>query len=469
MKKQTDLPGGKFTATQNEDGTWNIENVPIFAQHKVKFGEEEKEIGQDWLLKAKAREDSRVSDDNYLPPLHIHHHGARETERAGFFRSKSVAQANYQGKPLWMTFADLVRIPAEIFDKIKAGGLPYRSVEVHSLDEPEINSLALLDDEVPFFRLSLLTIGNQVPAEGMKVGETLHAMDPKTTEPLLAYRARGAGSNVLMNLDGKHLRRQDMPETEEEKKKRLEAEKKKGEKLALEGDAMAKLAEALNGAIAQLQGAVKMLTGGEGDAPAGGGAPAPAENLSAKDDGKGSGADDDKGASKDYAAEIAKLPPEARGAVAALMGRVDVAEGKVGRMEHEGKVEKAVYAVTKELLTYGLDQEKTTKTLFDLARKDGIPAMQSYAQAVKDHGTADPLPGVESAEAIGKLPKEMQVFANLGEGVLEKAVKYSKEFDNLKGHGMKLEFGRQQYVADCLEAEGHKVELPEKDKKDKED
>lgn len=250
-------------------------------------------------------------------------------------------------------------------------------------------------------------------------------------------------------------------ETEEEKKKKAEEAKKKGEQFANGGG---ELAQAIASIIAMLQSLMAKISGGE-EKP-GGGAPAPTENLSAKDDGKGSGADDGKGAGKDYAAEIAKLPPEARGAVAALMGRVDVAEGKVGRMEHDRETENAVFAAAKEILTYGLDQEKTTKTLFDIAKKDGIPAMQSYAQAVKDHGTADPLPGVESAEAIGKLPKEMQVFANLGEGVLEKAVKYSKEFDDLKGHGMKLEFGRQQYVADCLEAEGHKVELPKKDKED---
>ncbi len=282
-EKQTGIPGGKFTASQNEDGTWNIGNVPIFAQHKVKFGDEEKEVGKDWLFAAKAKEDSRVTNDNYMPPLHIHHHGVRETTRAGFFRSKSVAQAKYQGKLLWMTFADLVQVPPDVYEKIKAGALPYRSVEIHSLDEPEINSLALLDDEVPFFRLSLLTIGREIPAEGLNVGKAIRTTMSDQPVPLFAYRAIGTGSNVLMNLDGKHLRRQDMAdETEEEKKKKAEEAKKKGENLANGGG---ELAQGLASIIAMLQSLMQKISGGEGEPDAG--APAPAENLSAKPGKKG--------------------------------------------------------------------------------------------------------------------------------------------------------------------------------------
>ena len=443
------MPGGKFTAKQNGDGTWNVENLAIFAQHKVKFGDEEKEVGKDWLFAAKAKEDSRVANDDYLPPLHIHHHGVRETTRAGFFRSKAVAQAKYQGKLLWMTFADLVRIPSAVYRKIKAGELPYRSVEIHSLDEPEINSLALLDDEVPFFRLSLLTIGKEIPVEGLEVGKTIRAMNAESA-PLLAYRALGNGSNVLMNLDSKLLRRQDMVNPEdEEKKKREEEEKKKGENLA---DDQGELAKGLASIIAMLQSMMQRLAGGETEeTPEDGGAPAPAENLSAKPPKKGS--ESSKG--KDYAADLSKLPEAARAPMAKMMGRVDA-------LEHKSEVETAVFTATKELVTYGLDQEKTGKTLFSIAIKAGIPAMQSYAQAVRDHGTKDPAPDVDGSGDLGAdLPKEMQVFANQGQEVLEEALKYSKEFDAHKEHGLKMEFGRQRYVADCLEAKGHKVEIPE--------
>jgi hypothetical protein len=448
-EKQADpkpnIPGGQHTAMQNPDGTWDIGSVPIFAQHKVKFQDEEIEVGKDWLLSAKAKEDARFANDKYLPPLHIHHHGARETRRAGFFRSKSVAQANYQGKPLWMTFADLINVPDDVYQMIRAGELPYRSVEVHSLKEPEISSLALLDDEVPFFRLSLLTIGKEIPAEGLKVGEAFRAMNPES-QPLYAYRALGnAGSNVLMNLDGKHLRRQEMPE--EEKKD----EEKKEEKAADQGE----LVKALNSVIATLQSVVEGMGSSE-EKPSDDEAPAPAENLSAEGDEAGKankGSDAGKGA--DFAAKLAGLPEESRGVVAELKGEVDALRG-------EREIEKAVFAATKELVTYGLDQEKTAKTLSDIAKKAGIPAMQSYAQGVKDNGQADPASGVEGdEEALANLPKEMQVFANQGEGVLEKAMQYSKEFDEAKRHGLKMDFGRQRYVADCLAVAGHKIEIPE--------
>ncbi len=143
------------------------------------------------------------------------------------------------------------------------------------------------------------------------------------------------------------------------------------------------------------------------------------------------------------------------------MGRVDVAEGKVDTMKHETDVQKAVFAAAKDLVTYGMDLEKMTATLSSIAKDSGIPAMQSYAQAVKDHGKQDPDPDV-AGDADGKnLPKELQIFANQGEGVLEKALKYSGEYDEAKNHGLKMEDGRQRYVADCLETEGHKIEISE--------
>lgn len=439
-----DIPGGQYTAEQNPDGTWNVKNVAIFAEHTVKFGDDEIKVGKGWLAKAKAKEDSRVAKDDYLPPLHIHHHGMRDTSRAGFFRSKSVAQGKYQGKSLWMTFADLVRVPNEVYQKIRAGELPYRSVEIHSLDEPEINSLALLDDEVPFFRMSLLTIGKEVPSEGLEVGPVT-AMNAQAA-PLLAYRALGTGSNVLMDLGVEPLRRQEMPE--DVKKETEEEKEKKGEKMAMDrGEA----AKAINGAIAELQKVAAVLAEAEGEEkPAEEEAPAPVE-MSAAAGEKGSADADGKNAAPD----LEKIPAEYRAPMAHMMGRVDA-------LEREREVERAVFTATQDLVTYGLDQKKTGNKLFSIARKAGIPAMLSYAQAIKDHGHKDPAPGVEGAlPTESELPKDMQVFATKGTDVLEKALKYSREFDDNRSHGMKLAFGRKRYVADCLQREGITVEISE--------
>ena len=147
-----------YSADQAEDGTWTIRNVPIFAE--VPKGERNNDapIGKAWMLRAIEKANQRKSE-GYTPPLHIHHHGTdKTTARAGSFKLRRVGSIKHDGKKVDALFADLTGVPDYEFQRIKAGELPYRSVEVFNWDEPEINSLALLDDEVPFFRFPNLNV-----------------------------------------------------------------------------------------------------------------------------------------------------------------------------------------------------------------------------------------------------------------------------------------------------------------------
>ena len=201
LPSKTEMPlefGGQFTAVENPDGTWNIQDVPVFCSHKVKIAgangkTKTTNVNKKWLTDAVKRGKHRFRADGYLPPLHIHHHHqGRETERAGFFRLRGVKRGKYEGKNIWVLHADLLRVPCGIYERIKAGELPYRSVEIHDVKKPEIDSLGLLDDEVPFFRLCLLTVGREVPYTG-DVGRAVKL----SSQPVVAYRELGHGAMVL--------------------------------------------------------------------------------------------------------------------------------------------------------------------------------------------------------------------------------------------------------------------------------
>lgn len=162
-----EIPGGNYTAVEFEykGRTWvKILDVPIFCNVPKNERGNKNPIGPEWQDLALAKAKDREEKDNYLPPLHFHHHSWGDSaEAAGFFRLTRRGLITYEGLNIDALFADLL-VPLEKAAMIEAAEFPYRSVEVFDWDAPEINSLALLDHEVPFFRLELLTIGERVKA-----------------------------------------------------------------------------------------------------------------------------------------------------------------------------------------------------------------------------------------------------------------------------------------------------------------
>jgi len=162
IKKCKNSAGG-YNFSEADDGMYVIHDVPIMAE--VPRGEKgnRKRVGKSWMVKAVLKAKKRFREDGYKAPLHVEHHGKSETRSAGFVRPTAVRQFKYEGKPVYAIFADLEVTP-EILTEIKERRLPYRSVEIFTWDKPEINSLALLTTEVPFFRFDVLTL-NDKPEE----------------------------------------------------------------------------------------------------------------------------------------------------------------------------------------------------------------------------------------------------------------------------------------------------------------
>lgn len=194
----TRLPGGDYTASRNPDGTWNILDVPIFAE--VPKGERgnEMRIGAEWMDRAVRKANARHHLRKYLAPTHVHHHdnGVR-TERAGYLLPKRVVMVDHpdENRKVPTILADLMFVPEATFRKIEAGELPYRSVEVADWRKPEIASLALLPDEVPFFKFPHLTIGKKV-----KAGSAIKFSQKYSVA--VSCRAVGRGALILFRFQG---------------------------------------------------------------------------------------------------------------------------------------------------------------------------------------------------------------------------------------------------------------------------
>lgn len=176
-------------AEQNPDGTWNIRDVPVFAELPAGARGNPNDVGREWMLRAIDKAKARFSE-HYVPPVHINHHKANgETKRAGYFQLTAVRPTLHDGKPVWTIFADLLSVPPDVFAQIERGELPYRSVEIHDWQNPEINSLALLDDEVPFFRFEILSVARKEAAHTMAaMGAPAVAMCSTSSEARCLFR-----------------------------------------------------------------------------------------------------------------------------------------------------------------------------------------------------------------------------------------------------------------------------------------
>lgn len=175
------------------DGTFTVLDVPIFSTLEANAHGHNPEITPEWLDAAKARFEARKAD-GYLPPLHLRHHGFETARRAGHFEITRRGAHRVDGEMLPTLYANLTRIPRDVFAEIRAQQWPYRSVEIHDYSAPEIDSLALLDSEVPFFRYPCMQLDDG-GGEGFSVercsGASLRAVASRGRSHVFLFRSTG--------------------------------------------------------------------------------------------------------------------------------------------------------------------------------------------------------------------------------------------------------------------------------------
>lgn len=417
---------GGFTAEQDPaTGKWTILDVPIFAEHKVPGTEFY--IGEKWLKAAVQKAQARFNENGWLNNLHIGHHGFGEKPvAAGKFMPTRVGRMVFEGKPRFVLFADLTRIPDEIFQKIKDEELTGRSVEIARVGDRELSSLALLSTETPFFRLPPLTIKNEIAA-------SQQTYKVKNQAPVLAYSVReNSLTNVLMKMEGANMpdttkdraamyqengSEEEKDEKEEEDKPEMaqepEAEVVPAEEAEDRGDQLGALASALEDVKGMLAKILEALGGdiqeGEDEAPA--------------------------------PAEVEASAPS-KFSEAKVMGRLAATEAKIKGFEKKEKEEEAVKATLKSLASYNLGDTVETE-LYSIVRKEGIAALKTYAEAVKKYGAK--CPGREMEDGAGEgseseMP-ELKKYAQKGPDVYAKAREYARNYDLVK-HNSKVNLER---------------------------
>lgn len=139
--------------TKNQDGTYNIQEVPIFelGEHK-KFN-----YDQNWIQQA-LQNFAGLKKNDFLPRLIIGHTiEGQEKPAVGFLDNLKL-----KGKEV---MADIVNILPEVFEQIKKRMWPGRSVEVNP-SKNKFTALALLGGTEPHFQFSPMTVKYQAEAGG---------------------------------------------------------------------------------------------------------------------------------------------------------------------------------------------------------------------------------------------------------------------------------------------------------------
>jgi hypothetical protein len=145
-----------YQATRDDQGILTIHRVPIF----VACSRGENDFDDAWITKA-VQKAFQAASEGYHPPLHIRHHDAQSDVRAaGYFRVLGTDSIQFKGKLRTAIFADLVITDPTVQGEVLSRRLPYRSVEIFDVDNPAIDSLALLDHEAPYLELPMLMVSD---------------------------------------------------------------------------------------------------------------------------------------------------------------------------------------------------------------------------------------------------------------------------------------------------------------------
>lgn len=193
------LPGGQYVAIQEDDGTWTITTddrvgLPIFAELEAGARENAQSIGREWMVQAIANHRALEQDQKHLAPVHASHHSAGHTpDRIGFLRLTKTGKIQQNGEQVDALFAEICGVKDEDLKRLENLELPYRSVEIGRWDRPEISSLALLEDEAPYFKMPMLKVAKKVPRFDRPSPAPVVAMaQDQNGSPLILFSFKGA-------------------------------------------------------------------------------------------------------------------------------------------------------------------------------------------------------------------------------------------------------------------------------------
>ena len=442
---------GTYKATRNAKGHLVIENVPIFVECK----RGETNFSDEWIAAA-VRKAKQAELEGYMPPLHIRHHEAgADVASAGYFRIRGASVITFKGKTRTAVFADLVVTHPGVELDVLAARLPYRSVEIFDVDDPAINSLALLDHEPPYLELPMLMVDEpaEMPrAEGELAvptsGTLVRVADATFRNPwqaegyakgeqVVACFRRGHSAHLFLeDTDSMSVKKNTTPAAkpthkaakfadDKEPEEKMADDEKDGEDMAegeggLDVDAVCSAISDGSITVAQMEQIKAAIVaqmsevGAEEEepeeAPAAAPAPTPGEAM--------------------------KNTPKTSAQFAALHGKIDAQAAKIEAMEREASRKVAVAdALTRlEGRALGSDPEAKFAKRFDELGAEGFKLyVDDFAATFGVLSGAD---GKASAFASQSrnIPEAALAYTEQGTEAVEKATKFAAEHTELSDH-----------------------------------
>lgn len=411
-----------WRAQRNQDGTYTVRGVPILADHVAPASK--KKIDAKWLKAAVEEAKTRREQDGFRAPAHVGHHdltkpGMDGTEEAGYFMPTGVVKALFEGKPRDVVMADLENIPPEVFDRIKKGRLPYRSVEILDVNKPSIDSLALLSTRVPYFRFKPLTVTEEAAlAAAVAKDGALYAEDHPDSLAIASPC-----------FDGAEIMADEIKPDAADPAAAAAPAPKPAQRMA--GDdwykaALSAIAEKLGVSLPEMPAAEEV----------------PAEAPEEETAGEG-------------AAQPAAATVSGAGAVQLAAAMAEVAALKSWKRDQQRKETRAtmIAGAKHDLEAYHLDAEDVTA--LEQAADLGEKAVAQYVAAIKKHKEPDTAGTLESLFGADE-PKDaegLMEFAKTPDG-LARAQVYSKQYDSCKDAGMLRSITREQFIRDQFGQEG---------------
>jgi hypothetical protein len=461
------------TARRNNDGTWDILDVPVFASNRLR----KVHVTKEWQEKAIRLAQARAEHVGHLLPLHEFHSGsAVPTRHLGFFRPKTLGklktvERDEKGELVFRdedsTIADFVSVPDADYQRIKRGELPYVSVEA-DLAAGELHGCAMLP-HAPAVKFPPVQITHEEPATtcvryesttaGVRTTLRFAALNETDEKPDDAKPGQGSATPPSAP-DGKPEGKDDGAGDLAARVTALEAKCSVFEAFLRQAPRVETPANPTGPVSSTFE-----VTGAGGSggttSPAPASAPAPATATTTPPAAPAAPPPAPVAAPPPPAAPVVPetppapvapaTPPDQFTALSRELGSLRASQDALAAELRSEREDRALRTrVRSELSKLQLERFQVTATedeLVEFAKSKGFAAFEGYVEGTRKHGRKAPPLTIEDAIEAGRDP-DVEKFAALGGPALEAAQQFAAVYDG-SGSAVKA-MPREKFIRNNL-------------------
>ncbi|MCB0383752.1 MAG: hypothetical protein KDD43_00045 [Bdellovibrionales bacterium] len=139
--------GVRYKGKKQSDGTYLVKSVPWFSET---FDNRDGTPYDGEFMRRAYETLKGLEQKGHFKAIHLDHHDSSQSKRnVGILTNWELR--DYDGYGLTL-FADMARLPGDVYDKLKDGRIPYRSAEIPDIEAfgPSLSSGALLETQDPY-------------------------------------------------------------------------------------------------------------------------------------------------------------------------------------------------------------------------------------------------------------------------------------------------------------------------------